>query len=430
MAAIGCLALLAPYLSWGTAVIFGVVAIGGYLIPEGSRSFDVLARPGDRTAGRLTGLIGFALASTALGILGTVEAFGLPLELFVFAVMIVGVGNLFDTAVRARWSNQSVSAASFALGGTVGALGAWAILGTVVAGGTVLDPAMAAFLATLGATIGALCRTDLYRRDDPVVLLSIGLVLWFLLALPIGPAFNVVLAALVITASLGIVAYLLDTASVAGAFSGMIVGYVTIVLAGLTWFILLLAFFGVGGLATKYRYEDKLERGVAERRRGARGTGNVLGNSLVAVLAVVAYVAAPDLPLVTRPLAALAFGGAVATALGDTLSSEIGALRDNPRLITTLEAVPAGTDGAVTVAGTIAGVAGAVVIGGLGLALVPELGTLSAVVVIVGGIVGILADSLYGATLEGSFLGNQGVNLLATATGALVAALGGLVILG
>ena len=48
--------------------------------------------------------------------------------------------------------------------------------------------------------------------------------------------------------------------------------------------------------------------------------------------------------------------------------------------------------------------------------------------VAVAGFAGMTADSILGATLEGTHLGNQGVNLLATLTAGLVAA-GGAVLL-
>jgi uncharacterized membrane protein len=46
--------------------------------------------------------------------------------------------------------------------------------------------------------------------------------------------------------------------------------------------------------------------------------------------------------------------------------------------------------------------------------------------VVVGGVTGMLVDSLLGATIEGRGLGNQAVNFLATLSGAVVAVGGGL----
>lgn len=425
VAIIGSLSLLAPFIAWGTAVIFGVVAFAAIALPQQSRLFDAIAHPLDYEAGHLGGIAGFALAGTVLALLGTVDAFELPTAVFVLTMLIVGFGNLGEVIARRGVAGRAVGALTFVTVGAASGVAGWALLVTLDAGDG-LSLGLVVFLVTLGGLVGALCRTDFYRRDDPVVLLTVGLVLWLLGFVAGETHVELVLVALAVTGALGGLAYVLETASVAGMLSGVIVGYVTVVLAGFAWFVLLFAFFAVGGLATKYRYEEKLARGVAERRRGARGTGNVLGNSLVAVLAVLAYVIAPNVAWLSEPVAALAFGGAVGTALADTLSSEIGALQDDPRLITTFEPVRAGTDGAITVMGTGAGLAGASVIAILGYAAIPEIGILGAVVVVIAGVAGMMADSLFGATLEGQLIDNQGVNLLATATGAVVA--GGLVL--
>ena len=145
---------------------------------------------------------------------------------------------------------------------------------------------------------------------------------------------------------------------------------------------------------------------------GARGGGNVLANSAVALVAVVAYAASDHLgvdPAVFR----FAFGGAVAAALADTFSSEFGGLFDSPRLITTFEPVSPGTDGGVTWQGAVAGAAGAGIIAALG-GLFFGFGDLAVATVFGAGFGGMVVDSVLGATVEGERIGNQAVNLLAT----------------
>jgi uncharacterized protein (TIGR00297 family) len=117
-----------------------------------------------------------------------------------------------------------------------------------------------------------------------------------------------------------------------------------------------------------------------------------------------------------------AFAGSIATAMSDTLSSEIGGVFDNPRLITTLEPVEPGTDGGVTWQGEVAGIGGAAVVAVIAMALFDSVGLAGAIVVALAGASGMTMDSLLGATLEGDALGNQSVNFLATLTGALVGA--------
>jgi len=113
---------------------------------------------------------------------------------------------------------------------------------------------------------------------------------------------------------------------------------------------------------------------------------------------------------------------ALAEAAADTMSSEIGqAFGGTPRLVTNWSKVAAGTNGAITLAGTLAGVAGAVTVG-----LVSVLIGLFAWRVLPicagAGIAGMVADSLLGATVERpGLLGNNGVNFISTLMSAALA---------
>ena len=139
--------------------------------------------------------------------------------------------------------------------------------------------------------------------------------------------------------------------------------------------------------------------------------------------------------------------GALATAQADTWASEVGSHAAHaPRLITTGATVPRGTSGAVSPLGTVGGTRGAVVMAGLALAL--GAGLRVAAAGLAAGVVGMLGDSLLGATLQARYrcrhcgapceqpahcgeaalpvggltwLDNDGVNLAATSAGALVA---------
>jgi uncharacterized protein (TIGR00297 family) len=211
--------------------------------------------------------------------------------------------------------------------------------------------------------------------------------------------------------------------------TGVLLGLLTIVVGDYGWFAMLITFFGVGGLASKLEYERKAERGIAEPNDGARGSGNVLANSLVALFAVLAHGASDHLAVAPDGIFLYIFAGSVAAAMSDTLSSEIGGLFDDPRLITTLEVVDPGTDGAVTWQGELAGLAGAFLIAGICTAFF-DVGLAGFAVVVLAGIAGMTVDSLLGATVEGGRIGNQGVNFLATVAAGLVGgAVAGVVLL-
>jgi uncharacterized protein (TIGR00297 family) len=175
-------------------------------------------------------------------------------------------------------------------------------------------------------------------------------------------------------------------------------------------------------------------------KHGARDAGQVAANGGIAALCAVLAAATHAEPL------ALAFAGAFAAASADTWGTEIGTLAKlPPRSILTLKPLSPGISGGVTIAGTLAEIAGACVV-----ALVAwAVGAGPWWIAAAGGVAGALADSVLGASLQelrycprcerecetdphfcGSptqlrrgapWMSNDGVNACATAIGALVA---------
>ncbi|EMA27444.1 DUF92 domain-containing protein [Halobiforma nitratireducens] len=416
--------LFGPRVAGGIAAL---LLVGAFVLTDGPL-FELLAYPGDYEDGRLYGLLTFVLAGVALGLLAVGTE--MSTAVFVGTVFLVGYGNLGEQAARLRTDDDVARVTAFSIAG--------AIAGVVGQAATVAvtEPAPVAavegslpeivFLAASGALLAALLRDVLLLYDAPIVMLSVGLLLWLLAELEPALGAVEIVAALAVTMALGYVSYALETASAAGMLTGVLLGLLTIVLGGYGWFVVLISFFGIGGLATKFRYERKRDLGVAEDNGGARGSGNVLGNAAVALAAVLGYAASSATLLPGDPdptLFLFAFAGSVATAMSDTLSSEIGSVFETTRLITTLEPVEPGTDGGVTWQGEVAGLAGAAIVAGISLWLFPAVDAAGAAIIVAAGFVGMTVDSLLGATIEGTLLGNQGVNFLATLSGAVVAAL-------
>jgi uncharacterized protein (TIGR00297 family) len=154
----------------------------------------------------------------------------------------------------------------------------------------------------------------------------------------------------------------------------------------------------------------KKELGIYESKRTAK---NVISNGIIAFM--MAAFGGYYLPFVGG------FIGSIATATADTMASEIGILQQ-PRLITTMKKVAPGTDGAVSILGTLVGIVGAGTIGIaaylLGIMSDPFL---SFKIAVISGTIGCFMDSILGAVLERrNFLNNEHVNLLATITGAVI----------
>ncbi len=113
---------------------------------------------------------------------------------------------------------------------------------------------------------------------------------------------------------------------------------------------------------------------------------------------------------------------ALAEATADTLSSELGsAFGGVPFLLTSFRRVKPGTDGAISLFGTLAGALGAALVVLAG-AWAMQLSLRASVAAFAGAIAGLFFDSLLGATVERrGWLGNDWVNFLSTVFAACVA---------
>lgn len=421
-AVVGTLALAAPWAGALAAVPFALIAVVGRLVSDGPL-FELLASPADEVAGELRGLVSFSLAVTGLALLASLT--GLSATAFVTAVLLLVYGDVTVASLHAVADGPLRSVAAFTAGGSI-----VAVIGLIVVDlftAADIEGALVAFLAVMGALVAALLRELLIDPDDPVVLVSITGLLWVLSSLGLQLQAIGFLVALTVAVGVGYLSWWLELASLTGMLTGVAISLGTIALGGLGWFALLIAFFGIGGLAAKYQYELKAEYGIAESNRGARTIRNVLGNTAVAVAAVIGFAGSTELGIEPH-LFGYVFAGSLAAAMSDTLSSEIGVVYGDPRLITTMDEVETGTDGGVSLAGILAGLGGGALIGVLALGVLGGVSATGAVVVLVAGVAGMFADSVLGATLEGWLLGNQSVNFLSTLVGGLLAPAGAILV--
>jgi len=216
-----------------------------------------------------------------------------------------------------------------------------------------------------------------------------------------------VLLALPVTAVFAALAYRLGMASPRGALGGLLVGSAVYACLGPQGFALLVLFVVGGSVLTRVGYDRKQRAGGAQEHGGRRGARNALANAGVAVLCALLYA------LGLSDAFSAAYVAAIGAAFADTAESEVGQLsRRPPRLITTLRKVQPGTDGAVSLPGTLAGVAAAGLTAGLGLALGLVGGWGAAGLVALAAFLGTVADSLVGARLPR--LGNEATNVLCT----------------
>jgi uncharacterized protein (TIGR00297 family) len=218
-----------------------------------------------------------------------------------------------------------------------------------------------------------------------------------------------------VTVGFAVLAWALHGVNRSGALAGGLACFLLFAGSGPGAFATLAGLFLVTWISTRMGYRRKLALGLAERREGRNGW-QVLANLAVAALGSVVFSTTGNRVWLVAALAALA------EAATDTVASEIGQYRGrDARLITTWERVPAGTDGGITMHGSIAGM-----VAGFGIAAIAALGGMllpsQIWIAAVAGFAGMLFDSLLGATLQRrGWIGNQAVNFLSTLAAAALA---------
>ena len=188
---------------------------------------------------------------------------------------------------------------------------------------------------------------------------------------------------------------------------------------GWTGWVAVVVYLALGSAVTKLGFEQKQERGLAEARGGQRSPANVWGSAATGagLALLIGAGLEPKLWLT------LGFAASFAAKLADTFGSEIGKRwGSTPRLITTLRRVEPGTEGAISLEGTLASAAGSLVMSLVmwALVLVPS-GRLMLLVAVVG-FLATLAESVLGAIAQQrlSWMSNELVNALQTTLAALL----------
>lgn len=197
-----------------------------------------------------------------------------------------------------------------------------------------------------------------------------------------------------------------------------------IVWGTLNWrgYAVVLLYFLAGSAVTRIGLAQKEAEGIAEKRSGQRGPENVWGSAAAGAVCALATL------FVSEPMQKVLILGYVAsfsTKLSDTTASEVGkAYGKRTFLITTLQPVARGTEGAVSLEGTVAGI-----VASLGIAFfawgIGSINWLGIIWCAIAALIATTIESLIGATLQSKWkwLTNEVANGINTAIGSLVAIL-------
>lgn len=209
----------------------------------------------------------------------------------------------------------------------------------------------------------------------------------FVAQLPLG---------LIAAAGISLAAYRLATLTRSGAIAATLTGTMVFAGTGLRGSASLFAYFASSSTLGKLPSAMNPD----QRRGHTRDAVQVLANGGVPALLAAFSAIGPER---LRPLSYAGFAGSLAAAAADTWATEIGSrAKTIPRSIVTLQRVPRGSSGGVTVIGLLASAAGALFIAGVS-GVEPTTRTLwraPLLAIALGGFAGSLADSFLGATVQ------------------------------
>ncbi|MBN2030602.1 DUF92 domain-containing protein [bacterium] len=188
-----------------------------------------------------------------------------------------------------------------------------------------------------------------------------------------------------------------------GSVTAFLLAVVIFGIGGWKWTIPILTFFLLSSLLSRMGKKQKSQFGLIFEKESRRDMGQVLANGGIAGVIVLLDNYFPS------PLWYAMYLGSLAGVNSDTWATEIGVLsKSEPRSIKNLKKVEPGTSGGVTGLGLGSAFLGALIIGIIGVLLVPTDYSLSFsplffYIIVLGGFLASLVDSLLGATIQAQY---------------------------
>jgi uncharacterized protein (TIGR00297 family) len=375
--AMAAFALLLPYLTWpqaaglaGAALVFNAIALG--------RLAPAIIREADKRGIR-AGVLYYPLS-----ILVLILIFRRHLDFVAAAWGVMAFGDGFATLAgklfggpRLPWNLEKTWSGLIAFV-VCGAIGAVALSTWFWLWHSPLPPFATPqshwdfrfWTPIAAAVVAGLVETIPIKLDDNIsVPATAGAVMWFVYQINrIGPFDTLAMdlaTGLLISIPIALLALRVGNITIGGAITGVV--FAVIIYAG----------FYLGGLVVLAIAlaltiaSSRISRSKAPQREGARGerrgVGNIIANCLVGTLGALLEVFSFNWG---SELAAVWLVAGIVAGASDTVASEVGKTwGGTPRSFPTWRAVPAGTPGAISFAGTAAGIAAATIMSGAAVAM-------------------------------------------------------------
>ncbi|WP_269622864.1 TIGR00297 family protein [Prochlorococcus marinus] len=196
----------------------------------------------------------------------------------------------------------------------------------------------------------------------------------------------------------------------------------TILLACLGWngWIAVFIYLIFGSAVTKFGFAYKQSKGIAESRGGRRGPENVWGSAATGTIMALLY---KILSGQGQYYIFVGFAASFASKLADTFGSEIGKRWGKKTfLITSFKSVPPGTDGAISLEGTLASLLGSLLMTSVMMVFSFISSFESFLIVMTSGFLATIFESIFGALFQNKlkFMTNEFVNFLQTTFACLI----------
>lgn len=217
----------------------------------------------------------------------------------------------------------------------------------------------------------------------------------------------IILLEILFSLSVGVFSYKRKSISISGLIALLLICGVFISLQQIAYLIILFSMFASSSLLSKFQKAKKIDFENVIAKNGPRDAFQAIANLGTAVLAALLYFNTKDIKFI------YAFVASVSASNADSWASEIGGLSEHqPISILNFKPIRKGLSGGITALGTLGGIFGAIFIALISCLTInsnliadTELFWKSTLI----GIFGFMLDSIFGATLQAKYLGENGI---------------------